>query len=54
MSGIVHTANIHIFRRSQPDSMHVHACIKQQFRVFCNKLYYFSNFKDFSIFTLAC
>lgn len=33
---------------------HFYACIKQHFRVFCNKLYYFSNFKDFNTFTLAC
>lgn len=54
MSGIVHTANIFTFRRVLPDGLHFYACIKQHFRVFCNKLYYFSNFKDFNTSTLAC
>lgn len=29
-------------------------CTSQQFRTFCKKLYYFSNFKDFNKSTLAC
>ena len=48
-----HTAN-HAARCNATDAMPLYTCTSQQFRTFCKKLYYFSNFKDFNNLTLAC
>lgn len=54
MSGIIsHITKVSI-RRFAPDTAPVSACGNKQFRTFCNKLYYISNFKDFNTLTLAC
>ncbi|WP_343307132.1 hypothetical protein AAHN97_08430 [Chitinophaga niabensis] len=54
MSGIIsHITKVSI-RRFAPDAAPVSACGNKQFRTFCNKLYYISNFKDFNTLTLAC
>jgi hypothetical protein len=54
MSGIITNISMVIIRRSAPDAELVSACISKHFRTFCNKLYYFSNFKDFNTLTLTC
>lgn len=41
-------------RRTVADALPLYGCTSQQFRTFCKKLYYFSNFKDFNKLTLAC
>ncbi|SIN71866.1 hypothetical protein [Chitinophaga niabensis] len=54
MSGIIsHISKVSI-RRFAPVAESLSACVSKQFRTFCNKLYYISNFKDFNTLTLAC
>ncbi|WP_162946248.1 hypothetical protein [Chitinophaga barathri] len=38
--------------RPAQDVMPLYTCISKQFRTFCKKLYYFSNFKDFNTLAL--
>ncbi len=54
MSGTYTYIHQGAIRTANADVMPLYGCTSQQFRTFCKKLYYFSNFKDFNNSTLAC